>query len=81
VDLGLSISSSPSSSGLLSLVEATPLVYRSLFIAFQDVAGSGGVLPPTKHEVEHVLGTAGRPVSARFWRLDSEKLRAAKEES
>ncbi len=77
---GPGISSSPSSGGLLSLVEATPAAYRSLFSEFEDVAGVSGVLPPTKHGVEHVLETSGRPVSARFRRLDAEKLRAAREE-
>jgi hypothetical protein len=37
-------------------------------------------LPPVKHAVEHLIETTGRLVSAKFWRLDPEKLQASKAE-
>ena len=39
-----------------------------------------GRLPPATHGIEHHIVTSGRPVTAKFRRLDSIKLAAAKEE-
>jgi hypothetical protein len=47
-------------------------------VDFQDVLNPTGDLPPQTHKVEHHLITAGRPVSARFRRLDPEKHEAAR---
>jgi hypothetical protein len=67
-------------SGLLANVQATPEAFRDLFTEFQDVANPTGKLPDAKHGVEHVLETTGRPVTAKFRRLDQDKLKAAKDE-
>jgi cleavage and polyadenylation specificity factor subunit 1 len=80
LQLFASASSLAGSTGLLASVQATPEPFRSLFCEFQDVAGSSGTLPPVKHSVEHVIETAGRPVTAKFRRLDAGKLLAAKTE-
>jgi hypothetical protein len=69
-----------SSSGLLANIQATPKAFRDLFTEFQDVANPSGRLPDVKHGVEHVLETTGRPVTAKFRRLDQDKLKAAKDE-
>jgi len=37
-------------------------------------------LPPVKHNIRHVIQTTGRPVTAKFRRLDPEKLQDAKKE-
>jgi hypothetical protein len=39
-----------------------------------------GTLPTVKHAVRHAIVTTGRPVTAKFLRLDAPKLVAAKEE-
>jgi hypothetical protein len=39
-----------------------------------------GRLPPVKHAVQHSIVTTGRPVTAKFRRLDAVKLVAAKAE-
>ncbi len=44
------------------------------------MANPSGRIPASKHGVEHVLETVGRPVTAEFRRLDQEKLQAAKAE-
>ncbi len=66
--------------GLLASVQSTPSPFRSLFSEFQDVAGPSGTLPPVKHGVEHVIQTVGQAVTAKFRRLDPERLMAAKAE-
>jgi len=45
-----------------------------------DVCNPDGGLPPVKHNMRHVIETTGRPVTAKFRRLDPEKLRDAKKE-
>jgi hypothetical protein len=65
-------------SDLLASVQATLSSFRALFSEFLDFANPGGVLPPVRHGVEHVIETSGRPVTARFQQLDAEKLTAAK---
>ena len=47
---------------------------------FSDVLNAEGRLPPSTHGVEHHLITEGRPVTAKFRRLDNTKLATAKEE-
>ncbi len=56
----------------------TPPLFRQLLVDFQDVLNPGGKLPPTTHGVEHHLPTSGRPVTARFRRLDQAMHAAAK---
>jgi hypothetical protein len=57
-----------------------PDSFRDHFTDFQDVASRSGKLPDAKHSVEHVLETKGRPVMAKFRRLDPDKMKAAKAE-
>ena len=38
------------------------------------------VLPKPTHRVEHILVTEGRPVKAKYWRLDNARQEAAKKE-
>jgi hypothetical protein len=52
----------------------------SLLQQFPEVLSKSGKLPPVKHAVTHAIVTTGRPVTARFRRLDAEKLAAAKAE-
>ena len=71
----------PSGGGVLSsILESTPLPIRQLLSEFPDVCNAEGILPPVKHDVRHVIETTGRPVTAKFRRLDPAKLRDAKEE-
>ena len=64
----------PSPSLFLSASEA------ALLTEFADVLNAEGCLPPTTHGVEYHIITEGRPVTAKFWRLDNTKLAATKEE-
>lgn len=66
----------PHSSG----VPHTADCYKALLQQYQDVVNPNKVLPPATGGVEHHIETTGRPVSARFRRLDQEKLAAAKTE-
>jgi hypothetical protein len=63
---------------VLAAVAHTPPALRDLLVSYQAVLNAGGDLPPVKHQVQHHLLTAGCPVTARFRRLDPEKLAAAK---
>jgi hypothetical protein len=65
---------------LFARVQATPTEFRDLFSEYQDVANTSGHIPASKHGVEHVLETVGRPVMAKFRPLGQEKLQAAKAE-
>jgi hypothetical protein len=65
---------------LSSILAFTPSTYRILFSEFSEVTDPSGRFPPAKHKVEHHIVTSGRPVTARFRRLDPEKLVAAKAE-
>ena len=47
---------------------------------FADVLNQDGHLPPSTHGVEHHIVTSGRPITAKFRRLDNIKLAAAKAE-
>jgi hypothetical protein len=63
---------------VFAAVSSVPPEYRDLLVEFQTVLNHQGSLPPTVHGVEHHLPTTGRPVAARFRRLDPEKHEAAK---
>jgi hypothetical protein len=65
---------------LSSILATTPSAYRVFFSEFPEVTDPSGSFPPAKHKVEHHIVTFGRPVTARFRRLDPEKLVAAKAE-
>jgi hypothetical protein len=71
-------SAATSRGGLFCTVGTVPPAYRGLLVDFQDVLNPAGDLPPPTHEVEHQLITKGRPVTARFRRLDPEKHEAAR---
>ncbi len=45
-----------------------------------EVANAAKVLPPSSHGVEHFIATKEQPIASKFWRLDTEKLQAAKAE-
>jgi hypothetical protein len=47
---------------------------------FPDVFSKQSKVPAARHGVQHRIITTGRPVAARYRRLDAEKLKAAKEE-
>ena len=53
---------------------------KALLASFKDVLNAEGRLPPSTHGVVHHIVTDGRPVSAKFRRLDGTKLEAAKAE-
>jgi hypothetical protein len=44
------------------------------------VANPSGRISVSKHGVQHILKTTGRPVTAKFRRLDPDKFEAAKEQ-
>jgi hypothetical protein len=52
----------------------------SILEEFSDVFSGVAEMPPARQGVEHRIITEGRPVSARYCRLDAEKLMAAKKE-
>ena len=64
--------------GVYSAIGGTLPEYHNLLVEFQDVLNPSGDLPTTTHGVEHHIITEGRPVTARFRRLDPEKYKAAK---
>jgi hypothetical protein len=68
------------SSSLCSVASSSPPAVQQLLAQFPDVLNAQGALPPIKHKVEHVIETSGRPVAAKFRRLDAAKLAAAKQE-
>ena len=53
---------------------------KDILADFADVLNEEGRLPPSTHGVEHHIVTSGRPVTAKFRRLDNVKLAAAKAE-
>jgi hypothetical protein len=53
---------------------------KALLASFKDVLNAEGRLPPSSHGVVHHIVTEGRPISAKFRRLDEAKLAAAKAE-
>jgi hypothetical protein len=66
--------------GLAAVRSTPPPQLGSLLQQFPEVLSKSGKLPPVKHAVTHAIITTGRPVTARFRRLDTEKLAAAKKE-
>ena len=63
-----------------SLHRDLQLQEEALLVDFADVLNAEGRLPPATHGVEHHIVTTGRPVTAKFRRLDNTKLAAAKAE-
>ena len=57
-----------------------PSSLDDLLNRFGTVLNAEGRLPPSTHGVEHHIVTSGRPVTAKFRRLDDSKLEAAKAE-
>ena len=53
---------------------------KDILADFADVLNQDGRLPPSTHGVEHHIVTSGRPITAKFRRLDNIKLAAAKAE-
>jgi len=67
-------------SPLIAAVQATPARYRQLFAEFPGMAPTGEQCPPAANGVRHRIETDSMPVTARFRRLDPDKLKAAKAE-
>jgi hypothetical protein len=55
-------------------------VVSSLLSEFPDVVNAGKALPFPIHDVEHHIKTTGPPIALRFWRLEGDKLEAARRE-
>ena len=55
-------------------------VYKRILESFPKVLNAAKTLPPVKHTVQHHIETSGRPVSAKYRRLDATRLEAAKVE-
>ena len=53
-------------------------VYSKLLVEFPAVLNPSKVLPEVKHKVWHHIETEGRPVAAKYRRLDADKLAAAR---
>jgi Reverse transcriptase (RNA-dependent DNA polymerase) len=56
------------------------LTVDSLAREFPSVFSSTSVLPEARHGIEHQILTTGRPVTARYRRLDAAKYKAARDE-
>ena len=63
-----------------SAATATAHQVKDILADFADVLNQDGHLPPSTHGVEHHIVTSGRPITAKFRRLDNIKLAAAKAE-
>ena len=59
---------------------ATPTSIGEIIATFQDVLNPKGDLQRTSDDVANHLQKRGSPIASKFWRLDSEKLAAAKKE-
>jgi len=55
-------------------------IYEKVLEEFPAVVNASKKLPPVKHKVVHQIITEGRPVRAKYRRLDNQKLEAAKKE-
>jgi hypothetical protein len=66
--------------GGLAAVRNMPPQLGELLMQFPEVLSKSGKLPPIKHTVTHSIVTTGRPVTAKFRRLDAAKLAVAKKE-
>ena len=58
----------------------SPAAYEALLSGFPEVVNNSKRLPKVTHKVQHFIETEGRPVTAKYRRLDPEKLAAAKAE-
>ena len=54
--------------------------YSTILAEFPEVLNASKELPEVKHDVVHHIETEGRPSTAKYRRLDSDKLAAAKKE-
>ncbi len=54
--------------------------YHALLQSFPAVVNSSKDLPPATHSVQHLITTQGRPMAAKYRRLDPKRLEAAKRE-
>ncbi len=74
-----SLSREDGSTGVfLAAVAATTPQYQFLFSDFHTFTDNREMLPPAKHDVEHLLETNGLPVTARFCHFDAAELQVAK---
>ncbi len=75
---------SAAQAGVAATAEAPPLLspqwVKEFLEEFTDVVCASKVLPPQWSDVEHHIKMTGPPTTARFHRLDAEKLAAAKAE-
>ena len=69
-----------SGSGTAVLAHVGPPDYAKILAEFPSVVNPSKQLPTPSHTVEHHIETTGRPVAAKYRRLDSERLAAAKKE-
>ena len=53
--------------------------YAAVLQSFKEVVNPSKILPPVTHKVIHHIVTSGRPVAAKYRRLDPVCLKAAKE--
>ena len=72
--------STPSASPPSTSPPARTTEEKTLLAEFSSVINEEGRLPPMTHGVEHHIVTSGRPITAKFRRLDNKKLAAAREE-
>ena len=61
------------------VLAALPADIQPIITTFSDVCSTTKSMPPPAVDVQHFLQTEGPPVTSRFRRLDSDKLRSAKE--
>ena len=69
-----------STSPAASSTSSTSSCYKALLEEFPEVVNASKRLPAVDHDVVHHIVTSGPPISAKFRRLDGEKLAAAKAE-
>ena len=65
---------------LYNIGSTTSVDYSKLLAEFPTVLNASKELPEVKHLVFHHIETSGRPVTAKYRRLDANKLAAAKKE-
>ena len=86
VDSSRAVVDSSSSSGdarrppAAAVAQDTCVLNAVLEREFPAVFNAAKDLPPVKHRVEHHIETEGRPVAAKYPRLDAARLKAAKAE-
>ena len=67
-------------SSTTAAIQSSNKLVKDILANYADVLNEDGRLPPSSHGVEHHIVTSGRPVTAKFRRLDNVKLAAAKAE-